>query len=584
MKITGFIPNLDKAVCVVSWALSFAGPDDDLEFLCFERRFGDKTQLAVKDLLAETKKEYVISSIYDPMVVKIVEERLRKSKSVLLVSCEFSLPSVDGIRQNSDELMKVAPCGSFVALSSKKLPAKIKKILYITTAYVHDRATLYLLDAFRKNHEVKITVASIEEISGEKSEQAGEQSIRALIHDLGFDIEDFEIKVEVDHIKHRGIKKCFDGHDLVIAGVDAKNQFQLLEDTLEDATMAIVKRNPPLRLKSLVQWLPRINPTDHADLIHELRQGSAWGPDFVMMLGLAAAVSSLGLLQNSPAVVIGSMLLAPLMTPMMGMGLALAQANIKLMRMSLKSILLGFLLTVGISFTIGIITPTGETLSQEVLARGSPNILDLMIALFAAGAAAYAMARPNIVGAIAGVAIATALVPPACSIGISLAHGAYINGLGAALLFFANLVAIMFASSVTFMFLGITSARSLKRNQRIARFGHIGLILILLSLFAPMSISLIDTIREGKTVTAAYPVTRAVAKAVKDRVGQDEDVQVMYMARTRSERGVVIHLASKKNLPKSYAEELKQIVRDKMNDPDMPVRITAVKSIWIDDK
>ena len=59
--------------------------------------------------------------------------------------------------------------------------------------------------------------------------------------------------------------------------------------------------------------------------MHELRQGSVWGPDFIVMLGLAAAVSSLGLLQDSPAVVIGSMLLAPLMTPMMGLGLALAQ-------------------------------------------------------------------------------------------------------------------------------------------------------------------------------------------------------------------------------------------------------------------
>ena len=63
------------------------------------------------------------------------------------------------------------------------------------------------------------------------------------------------------------------------------------------------------------EWLPRINPADHADLIYHLRQGSVWGPDFIGMLGLASAIASLGLLQNSPAVVIGSMLLAPLMTP-----------------------------------------------------------------------------------------------------------------------------------------------------------------------------------------------------------------------------------------------------------------------------
>ena len=584
MKITGFIPSPDKANIVVPWTLSFSGPDDDLEFLCYESRFGEKTLVAAKKALSATKKEVSLTTIQDPMAVKAVEEELRKSKSSLLVTCEFRMRSVDGVTQNSDALIQSAPCGTFVSLYGDKVPDKVKKVLYITTGYVHDRAILNLLDAFRKIHDVKITIASVEDNSGEKAEQAGEQTIKSLLHDVGFDAEDFEIKAEVDHLKHRGIKKCFDDHDLVIAGMDAEDQFRLLEDSLEDATVAIVKRNPPLRLKSFIEWLPRINPTDHADLIHELRQGSAWGPDFIVMLGLAAAVSTLGLLQDSPAVVIGSMLLAPLMTPMMGMGLALAQANIKLMRMSLKSIILGLFLTVGISFAIGFITPTGETLSEEVLARGSPNVLDLMIALFAAGAAAYAMARPNIIGAIAGVAIATALVPPACSIGISLAHGAWLNSLGAALLFFANLVAIMAASSFTFMFLGITSERSRKRNRIIARLGHIGLILILLSLFAPMSLSLISTIQEGKNVTVAYPVTRAVARAVKERVKQDGGVEVMYMARDRSERGVIIHLASTKNLSETYADELKQIVRQEMNDPNIPVQVVAVKSIWVDEE
>jgi hypothetical protein len=193
------------------------------------------------------------------------------------------------------------------------------------------------------------------------------------------------------------------------------------------------------------------------------------------------------------------------------------------------------------------------------------------------------MARPNIVGAIAGVAIATALVPPACSIGISLAHGAFINAFGAALLFFANLVAIIAASSFTFSFLGIISDRAQLRHRRVARLVKIGLVAIMLSLFAPMSKSLMSTITEGKNVTASYPVTTAVARAVKERVHQDEDVEVILMARSRSERGVIIHIASRNDLPKSYAAEIKEIVRQEMRDPDMPVQVVAVRSIWIDD-
>lgn len=97
-----------------------------------------------------------------------------------------------------------------------------------------------------------------------------------------------------------------------------------------------------------------------------------------------------------------------------------------------------------------------------------------------------------------------------------------------------------------------------------------------------MSKNLLANIQRGKNVALAYPVTRAVAKAVKERVYQDEDVEVLLMARRRVEPGVIIHLASKNNLPQSYATELKQIVRREMNDTDLPVYVIAVRSILID--
>ena len=98
-----------------------------------------------------------------------------------------------------------------------------------------------------------------------------------------------------------------------------------------------------------------------------------------------------------------------------------------------------------------------------------------------------------------------------------------------------------------------------------------------------MSKSLISTIAEGKNVTASYPVTTAVARAVKARVHQDEGVEVILMARSRSEPGVIIHIASRNDLPKSYGVEIKKIVRQGMNDPDIRVQVIAVRSIWIED-
>ena len=107
-----------------------------------------------------------------------------------------------------------------------------------------------------------------------------------------------------------------------------------------------------------------------------------------------------------------------------------------------RSIGRGFLTALVISIFIGYITP-GSDLTPEVIARTAPNILDLLIAFFSGIAAAYALARPGIAGSIAGVAIATALVPPLCSVGISLAYHQLPEALGAASLLFANVVSVL---------------------------------------------------------------------------------------------------------------------------------------------
>jgi uncharacterized hydrophobic protein (TIGR00271 family) len=301
------------------------------------------------------------------------------------------------------------------------------------------------------------------------------------------------------------------------------------------------------------------------------------------MLGLASAIASLGLLQNSSAVVIGSMLLAPLMTSMIGLGLALGQADARVMRLCGKSIGLGFLLTLAVSYLIGITTPSGATLTEEVLARGGPNVLDLLIAVFAAAAATFAMARPNIAGAIAGVAIATALVPPVCAVGISLANGVWLNAFGASALFFTNLIAIIVMSSFTFSLLGITASRARPRHRRRAQLGRWSLVVLLLALAGPLSETLVAQLEAGKSVALAYPVTSAVQRAVIERVTQDEGVELMFIARPRAERRVMIHVASRDELPLSYANELRKIVRDAMYDAELPVNVVAVRGLWRSD-
>jgi uncharacterized hydrophobic protein (TIGR00271 family) len=584
MSIVGFVPNPETAATVVAWVQALADKDEETTFLCYETGFDGRTAQAVREALAEKGDDVpTLVAIDDPMPVAAVLGHVRKGECRLLVTGPFSLPTVSEQAQTSDELIRSSPCQTFGTLYGGKAPSEVKRILFVVTTDVHDLSALRLVDTLRKRQSAHVTIGGVEDESSATAGRAGERWIRALLHDTALDPETFEIKVVADQQKHRGIIKLFEDHDLVVTGLDGASRVRPLQQSLGDATVAIVKRGPPLRLRSMVDWLPRINPADLADLRVNLRLGSVWGPDFIGMLGLASAVASLGLLQNSPAVVIGSMLLAPLMTPIIGLGLALGQADPRLMRLCGKAIGLGFLLTLAVSYLIGIITPSGATLSEEVLARGGPNVLDLLIAVFSAAAATFAMARPNIVGAIAGVAIATALVPPVCAVGISLANGELLNAFGASALFFTNLLAIIVTSSFVFSFLGVTSSRALSRHRRLAQLGRLGLVVLLLVLGGPLSTTMLSQLEAGKNVPLAYPVTRAVARTLYERVAQDEGVEIMLLARPRAFGGVMIHIASHDELPPSYADELRKVVRDEMDDPELSVSVVAVRGLWRSD-
>ncbi|MGR8920545.1 MAG: DUF389 domain-containing protein [Gammaproteobacteria bacterium] len=510
-------------------------------------------------------------------------ERLRSRRPRLFVTLPFELPEVDEVEQSSEALVRAAPCQCFVPIFGEQPPSEITRILFVLTGGAHDRWALRLVDAMRNRLSAEVTIGYVEDETGATPGQFGTNAIDAILHDVGFDKANFTTKVVTDRLKHRGVIELYEDQDLVVTGLDSLSHVKPLQQSLGDATVAVVKRNPPLRFESIAEWIPRINPSDHADLILNLRLGSKWAPDFIGMLGLASAIASLGLLQNSPAVVIGSMLLAPLMTPMIGLGLALGQANLTLARTCGKTIVLGIVLTLFVSYLLGSVVPSGETLPDEVLSRGGPNVLDLLIAVFAAAAATFCMARPGISGAIAGVAIATALVPPLCSVGISFAYADFGNGIGAATLFTTNLFAIIVTSSFTFTFLGITSARALKRQQRASAGIRVGILVALVFLVGPLSATLLKQIREGKNVPLARPVTRAVYDALFERVARDDGVEIMFLARPRAEHRVIIHVASREELPRSYADELRKLVRVAMDEDDIGVTVVAVHGMWRSD-
>ncbi len=264
---------------VVGWVQALVDKDEETKFLCLEYGFDGRTEEAVLAALGEKgDNPQTLIGIDHQMPVQEVLRHVRRKDVRLLVSAPFTLPNVSGRAQTSDQLMRSSACQTFIPLYGGKAPSEVKRILFVVTGSVNDRWVLRHVDRLRQRHRAEVTIGNVEDETSAKAGQAGERAIRTLLHDAALDEDLFQIKVVTDRLKHRGIIELFEDQDLVVIGADGAQHVNPLQQSLGDATVATVKRTPPLRLRAMADWLPRINPEDYADLVHDLIQGSIWGP------------------------------------------------------------------------------------------------------------------------------------------------------------------------------------------------------------------------------------------------------------------------------------------------------------------
>lgn len=228
--------------------------------------------------------------------------------------------------------------------------------------------------------------------------------------------------------------------------------------------------------------------TQWQDSVREnIRKDAAFTHAHLLMNALSATIASYGLFANSPAVVIGAMIVALLLGPISGVSLALVDSDIKILIKSLLSLLAG---VVGVLFTAFIIGTIHSDLpiTNEIMVRTAPNFLDLMIALAGGTAGAYATVSFRLSLSLVGVAIATALVPPLSAASILLSRGEVSLALGALELAFVNLVAIQFSASVV---LWLTGFRRVTRTsgQPVTKFLKQNLLSIVILLVLGISLS-----------------------------------------------------------------------------------------------
>jgi uncharacterized hydrophobic protein (TIGR00271 family) len=178
---------------------------------------------------------------------------------------------------------------------------------------------------------------------------------------------------------------------------------------------------------------------------------------FFMLMMFASIIATGGLIGDSVASVIGAMIVAPLMTPIMGIVVALVIGSGPRAARSAVLVVAGIVVSITVGWLISWLMPSGwdPTMSEQVMARTSPRLIDLLVALASGGAGAYALSQVDVADALPGVAIAISLVPPLNTVGILLAGGETDLAEGAALLFITNFAAILLAGTVTFVFTGL---------------------------------------------------------------------------------------------------------------------------------
>lgn len=205
-------------------------------------------------------------------------------------------------------------------------------------------------------------------------------------------------------------------------------------------------------IRTILQTLKRYfnampDKENEEDTIKNISAGVSFHGATLWVLVFAIFIASLGLNVNSTAVIIGAMLISPLMGPIIGMGLAVGINDFDLLKRSAKNYLVATVISVVTATIYFLLTPLDQAQS-ELLARTSPTLYDVLIALFGGAAGIVALATKGKGNVLPGVAIATALMPPLCTAGFGIATGNILYFLGAFYLFFINTVFISLATYI----------------------------------------------------------------------------------------------------------------------------------------
>lgn len=222
-------------------------------------------------------------------------------------------------------------------------------------------------------------------------------------------------------------------------------------------------------LQQALPFFPHAQESDFKELFLALKDNAKISGTYVLLMVLSTMLATVGLFLNSPAVVIGAMVLAPLMSPIISLSMGLQRSDIELSRQAFSTLIIGTFIALALSAIMAMLFPV-HIVTHEIEGRLHPSILDLIVAVVAGIAGAFANSRENIAKSLPGVAIAVALVPPLCVAGIGLGWMNQQIFFGAMLLYITNLAGIILAAGLSFLVIGFAPFARAKKGILLSLF------------------------------------------------------------------------------------------------------------------
>ena len=327
----------------------------------------------------------------------------------------------------------------------------------------------------------------------------------------------------------------------------------------------------------------RKDKDNELETVESIRKGVEFKGANLWILIFAIFMASLGLNVNSTAVIIGAMLISPLMGPIMGVGLSVGLNDFELMKRSLKSFLITTLFSVVTATVFFLISSVAEGQS-ELLARTSPTIYDVFIALLGGMAGVVALSTKEKGNVIPGVAIATALMPPLCTAGYGLATGNLIYFLGAFYLYFINSVFISLATYVGVRVMHFQRKAFVDKNREKTVRKYIVCIVVLT--MCPAVYLTVDIIQNTFFESAAnkfineqlsFENTQVLDKKIVNK-GKEREIRVVLMGDEVPDASIAVARGKMKDY---QLENTKLIVMQGMNNESMD--ISSIRAMVMED-